>query len=82
MVAAMKMVVESNSELTKEERNLLHVAYKNVVGAHRSSWRTMSTVEQCVENSERKREMAKEYREKIESRLKERCHEILVRLIQ
>ncbi len=78
----MKRVAESNIELTKEERNLLSDAYKNVVCAHRSSWRTMSTVEQCVENSERKREMAKEYREKIESRLKERCYEILVRLIQ
>ncbi len=77
----MKMVVESNSELTKEERNLLSVAYKNVVGPYRSSWLTMSTIEQSVENSERKREMAKEYREKIESRLRERCHEILVRLI-
>ena len=33
MAASMKNVTESGTELTNEERNLLSVAYKNVVGA-------------------------------------------------
>ena len=33
MAASMKSVTESGTELTNEERNLLSVAYKNVVGA-------------------------------------------------
>lgn len=52
-------------ELSNEERNLLSVAYKNVVGARRSSWRVISSIEQKTEGSERKQQMAKEYREKV-----------------
>ena len=33
-------------DLTIEERNLLSVAYKNVVGARRASWRILSSIEQ------------------------------------
>ena len=80
MANAMKKVTEVNSELTNEERNLLSVAYKNVVGARRSSWRVISSIEQKTEGSERKQQMAKEYREKIEKELKDICQEVLVRL--
>lgn len=80
MANAMKKVTESNNELTNEERNLLSVAYKNVVGARRSSWRVISSIEQKTEGSERKQQMAKEYREKIEKELKDICNEVLVRL--
>ena len=79
MANAMKKVTESNNELTNEERNLLSVAYKNVVGARRSSWRVTSSIEQKTEGSERKQQMAKEYREKIEKELKDICQEVLVR---
>ena len=34
----MKQVVESEAELSNEGRNLLSVAYKNVVGTRRSAW--------------------------------------------
>ncbi|CAM4898773.1 unnamed protein product [Rotaria socialis] len=71
MANAMKKVTESNNELTNEERNLLSVAYKNVVGARRSSWRVISSIEQKTEGSERKQQMSKEYREKIEKELKD-----------
>lgn len=79
MAAAMKRVTESNSELSNEERNLLSVAYKNVVGARRSSWRVISSIEQKTEGSERKQSMAREYREKIEKELKDICHDVLVK---
>jgi len=78
MVAAMKSVVESNSELTSGERNLFSVAYKNVIGRYRGPWRTISSMEQKVDGSERKRQMVKEYREKIEGELKCICYEVLV----
>jgi 14-3-3 protein beta/theta/zeta len=80
MANAMKKVTESNSELTNEERNLLSVAYKNVVGARRSSWRVISSIEQKTEGSERKQQMSKEYREKIEKELKDICQEVLTLL--
>lgn len=35
MAQAMKSVTETSVELSNEERNLLSVAYKNVVGARR-----------------------------------------------
>jgi 14-3-3 protein beta/theta/zeta len=35
MAQAMKSVTETGVELSNEERNLLSVAYKNVVGARR-----------------------------------------------
>eukprot|EP00096_Caligus_rogercresseyi_P002127 TRINITY_DN13_c1_g1_i1.p1 TRINITY_DN13_c1_g1~~TRINITY_DN13_c1_g1_i1.p1 ORF type:complete len:253 (-),score=66.13 TRINITY_DN13_c1_g1_i1:981-1739(-) len=77
MAASMKSVTETGFELTNEERNLLSVAYKNVVGARRSSWRVISSIETKTESSERKQQMAKEYREKVESELREICHDVL-----
>lgn len=77
MAAAMKKVTESGSELSNEERNLLSVAYKNVVGARRSSWRVISSIEQKTEGSERKQTMAREYREKIEKELRDICQDVL-----
>jgi len=77
MAAAMKTVTEINEELSNEERNLLSVAYKNVVGARRSSWRVISSIEQKTEGSERKQQMAKEYREKVEKELNDICKDVL-----
>ncbi|XP_033100661.1 14-3-3 protein beta/alpha-A-like [Anneissia japonica] len=83
MAAAMKTVVKENAKtgvnLTNDERNLLSVAYKNVVGARRSSWRVISSIEtkaDVVEN-ERKKQMTKLYKEKVEDELKKICGEVL-----
>ncbi|KAM4568486.1 14-3-3 protein zeta/delta-like isoform 1-T2 [Fundulus diaphanus] len=80
MAAAMKSVTEEGEELTNEERNLLSVAYKNVVGARRSSWRVVSSIEQKAEGSEGRQAKVKEYREKIEKELKDICNDVLVLL--
>lgn len=48
MDAVAKLVTES--ELSVEERNLLSVAYKNVIGSRRASWRIISSIEQKEES--------------------------------
>lgn len=78
MAAAMKKVTERGEELSNEERNLLSVAYKNVVGARRSSWRVISSIEQKTEGNERKQTMAREYREKVDKELHDICGDVLV----
>ena len=46
---------------------------------NRSSWRVISSIEQKTEGAERKQQMAKEYREKVEAELREICQDVLVR---
>ncbi|XP_041043838.1 14-3-3-like protein [Carcharodon carcharias] len=77
MAAAMKAVTEHGSELTTEERNLLSVAYKNVVGARRSAWRVISSVEQKSDTDEKQLQHTRSYREKVESELVEICSDVL-----
>lgn len=79
MVEAMKRVAKMDVELTVEERNLLSVAYKNVIGARRASWRIISSIEQKEENKGNEAHVAKikEYRSKVESELSTICHDIL-----
>lgn len=78
MAAAMKKVTQLDIELSNEERNLLSVAYKNVVGARRSSWRIISSIESKADGSDRKQALGKEYRTKIEGELKDICNDVLV----
>ncbi|KAK3593279.1 hypothetical protein CHS0354_012374 [Potamilus streckersoni] len=83
MAAAMKEVTElsakdeKNKELSTEERNLLSVAYKNVVGARRSSWRMISMIESKTEKNELKAIQAKKFRANIEAELDKICNEVL-----
>ncbi|KAG5846792.1 tyrosine 3-monooxygenase/tryptophan 5-monooxygenase activation protein, theta polypeptide a [Anguilla rostrata] len=77
MATCMKEVTEQGAELSNEERNLLSVAYKNVVGARRSAWRVISSIEQKTEGSDKKLQMVKEYREKVESELRDICNDVL-----
>jgi 14-3-3 protein epsilon len=44
MVDYMKLVAKQDVELTVEERNYLSVAYKNVIGARRASWRIITSL--------------------------------------
>lgn len=79
MVEAMKKVASMDVELTVEERNLLSVAYKNVIGARRASWRIITSIEQKEENkgAEEKLEMIKTYRGQVEKELRDICSDIL-----
>jgi 14-3-3 protein epsilon len=79
MVEAMKKVACMDVELTVEERNLLSVAYKNVIGARRASWRIISSIEQKEENKGNENHVAriKEYRNKVEAELAKICNDII-----
>jgi hypothetical protein len=45
MMDFIKKIAKMDVELSVEERNLLSVAYKNVIGAKRSAWRIIAAVE-------------------------------------
>lgn len=78
MAKNMSEVVKMGGKtLSSEERNFLSVAYKNVVGAKRSSWRTISSIEAKNSGDERKQNCCKCYKEKIECELKKICGEVL-----
>merc|ERR1711976_856741 len=79
MVDAMKRVAALDVELTVEERNLLSVAYKNVIGARRASWRIISSIEQKEENkgNDAHVKTIQGYREQVEKELKDICSDIL-----
>lgn len=81
MVEFMEKVVKTVDleELTVEERNLLSVAYKNVIGARRASWRIISSIEQKEESrgNEDHVSLIKNYRANVEAELSKICDGIL-----
>lgn len=80
MVDAMKGIAKMGVGLTQEERNLLSVAYKNVIGARRASWRIISSLEMKAKEKNKDQdddELPTEYRKKIEKELQDICADIL-----
>uniref|UniRef100_H2ZAV9 14-3-3 domain-containing protein n=1 Tax=Ciona savignyi TaxID=51511 RepID=H2ZAV9_CIOSA len=77
MVAEMKKFLELDANLTTEERNLLSVAFKNVIGARRSSWRIINSIEQKDKDKGKPTDIVEAYREKIESELQTWCQEVI-----
>merc|ERR1712176_1154893 len=74
-VSDMKEVAKQPLDLTVEERNLLSVAYKNVIGSRRASWRVVTSIEQ--KGDQDKIELIRDYKSKIENELVEICNDIL-----
>ncbi|KAI8548370.1 hypothetical protein RHMOL_Rhmol07G0268800 [Rhododendron molle] len=82
MVKFMETLVVSHTpstELTVEERNLLSVAYKNVIGSLRAAWRIVSSIEQKEESRKNEEHvvLVKDYRSKVEAELSGICAGIL-----
>jgi len=79
MANYMQEVTKADTNLSQEVRNLLSVAYKNVVGARRSSWRVLSSLETKVSNAneEAKVNLARTYKAKVEAELTELCDTVL-----
>ncbi|CAI2377765.1 unnamed protein product [Moneuplotes crassus] len=70
---------ESN-QLSLEERNILSVAYKNVVGSRRAAWRVLNSIEQKESKKEKGKEnveKVRQYKSQIEDELLELCRDIL-----
>jgi len=77
MAEVMKEVTQMSKEkLRAEERNLLSVAYKNVVGARRSAWRIISSIEEKTKSEEKKAALARDYRRQIEDELHDLCNTV------
>jgi 14-3-3 protein epsilon len=79
MVESMKKVAKMDQELTVEERNLLSVAYKNLIGARRASWRIVTNIESKEESKSEnsKTALTKKYRSQVEKELRDICQDIL-----
>ncbi|KAJ2512737.1 14-3-3-like protein GF14 mu [Coemansia sp. RSA 1939] len=79
MVKYMKAVAKLGADLSVEERNLLSVAYKNVIGSRRASWRIVSSIEnkESARGNAAQVERINDYRGVIESELNDVCKDIL-----
>ena len=71
-------------ELSLEERNILSVAFKNVVGTRRAAWRVLSSIEKKENNKGNSSNVdkVKHYKTQIEEELTRVCQDILALLEQ
>ena len=72
-------ISKSSSELSDDERNILSVAFKNVVGNRRTAWRVLNSIEskEGHRGNADHRASAAAYKEKVEAELRSYCREIL-----
>jgi len=68
---------KNKEALEVEERNMLSVAYKNVVGQRRASWRTLKADEEAEEGSDQEKSNRGKYKTLVENELKKKCEEVL-----
>jgi len=78
MVEYMKRVASMGAEFKDEERNLLSTAFKMAVGARRTAWRAINTLEgREATRGPAVLELIKGYRDKLEKELEKYCKDIL-----
>jgi len=73
MKALIHLTNAEHEDLTTEERNLLSVAYKNVIGSRRASWRTLS---EPLEDS-KFNGLVDKFKKAVEAELDGICEEVL-----
>ncbi|XP_060605539.1 14-3-3 protein beta/alpha-A-like [Ruditapes philippinarum] len=80
MVKEMKELVKgigkTDTPLDEEERNLLSVAYKNVVGSRRSAWRLLSSKSQSG-TSEKQEAILQKMLQQVEEEVNSLCEDVL-----
>jgi len=80
MVLSMRHVVQLGANLSVEERNLLSIAYKNLIGTKRTAWRIINGLEEKEKNKDpnsfKLREM-ETLKGNLEQQLHTVCEEIL-----
>lgn len=81
MIVTMKKIIALGEELNDKERNLLSVAYKNIIGPRRAAWRIVSTIETREKGrskpNQTRIDYVTQYRAKIEEELKDYCNDVL-----
>jgi len=78
MVEYMKTVCNGGNQLSLEERTLLSVADKNVVGARRASLRLIGSIEaKALSKGSSNADLVKGYKSKVEEELNVICNDIL-----
>lgn len=80
MVDYMKKIAAGGT-LEVEERNLLSVAYKNIVGARRAAWRVIRSLLTTSGRAPMEVNVLKQYQTKVESELDSLCKDILTMLV-
>ena len=77
MVEFLKAVLDQKgADLTADERNLLSVAFKNLISSKRTAWRTISAIEQNPKYQKFGTSLV-EYKRRIESGLYKDCENII-----
>lgn len=78
MIAQIKSLLSSgNAQLTVEERNLLSIAYKNLTGTLRGSWRAIDTLEKRPGHSQKHRSLMQVQKDRIKHDLDEVCKDVV-----
>lgn len=77
MAEYMRLVAESGAPMTKDEDNMLVVAYKRVLDAKRSSRRTLVSVEQKDGITPWEAAVARDYRVHVDDEQRALCAEVL-----
>jgi len=65
---------KENKALNVDERNMLSVAYKNVVGQRRSAWRILKSEDEFLGSRD---DLKNAYRVVVEKELQQKCKEVL-----
>ena len=73
----MTTIANEQGVLEVEERNLLSVAYKNIVGARRAAWRVISSLLNAETRGAEQMTVLKEYKITVEKELQDLCCQIL-----